>query len=155
HWRFTGFADLDAAELARLTGLPLDAARRALQRDFSEPLLWQDTADALAAFTAALQRRGLALLRGGRFLHAGAAVDKGTPLPWLRRHYARDGSPVEVIALGDGGNDCAMLEAADHPVLVRSPVNAPPTVRHPGLRVTDETGPAGWNRAVLALLEDC
>lgn len=152
-WRFTGFADMSAADVARHTGLSVGAAQSALQRDFSEPLLWQDSEPALADFAEALQRCGLALQRGGRFLHVSAPVDKGTAMPWLRRHYGGDAAAC-VIALGDADNDRAMLEAADHPIVVRSPAHPPPRIQHPRVRVSDEEGPAGWNSAVLSLLEE-
>jgi hypothetical protein len=43
-----------------------------------------------------------------------------------------------------------MLEQVDYPVLIRSSVHFPGLQnRIPGLKVTDDMGPVGWNSAVL------
>lgn len=151
---FTGFADMSPEELAGRTGLSPEKAALAQQRDFTEPLLWQDTEERLAAFTRALEHRRLSVVRGGRFVHVSARVDKSMALQWLRGYYTADtGDTAVIIALGDGENDCAMLEAADYPVLVRSPVNPLPKVRHDRLKISELEGPAGWNKAVNELLD--
>jgi mannosyl-3-phosphoglycerate phosphatase len=49
-YRFLGFGDLSAREVARHTGLSLDGARLARHRAASEPLLWLDTVERLEAF---------------------------------------------------------------------------------------------------------
>ena len=155
HWRFLGFADMNEEELRRRTDLSPPQAARALRRDFTEPLLWQDTEENLAAFREALRQEGVATLQGGRFVHLSGPVDKGMALDWLKRWYTdRLGAAPAVIALGDSDNDRAMLERADYPVLVRSPVNGPPRIDHPRLRCTQQEGPAGWNAAVLDLLKE-
>ncbi len=64
-----GFHDVSAKVIAEWTGLPLAEAEKARQRQASEPLVWQDTEVALAAFQTALQAQGLVLKRGGRFWH--------------------------------------------------------------------------------------
>jgi len=56
------------------------------------------------------------------------------------------------IALGDAPNDREMLLAADYPVIIRND-HAPSIGAIPGATVSDEPGPAGWNRAVLTLLD--
>ncbi len=38
---FQGFADMDAHALCALTGLPRNGAELALQRDYSEPIVWR------------------------------------------------------------------------------------------------------------------
>lgn len=107
-YRFVGFGDLSAREVADATGLSPDAARQARHRQASEPLLWQDTEERLHAFRAALESAGYRLVRGGRFLHAMPATDKARG---LARVAARLG-PVRVVACGDADNDLGMLRAA-------------------------------------------
>jgi hypothetical protein len=47
-----------------------------------------------------------------------------------------------------------MLEVTDMALLVRSPVNEPPTVRRRGgLVISDTEGPAGWAEGMEALIE--
>jgi len=46
-----------------------------------------------------------------------------------------------------------MLERADFPVLIRSRRSFPDLKKRiPGLRITDDIGPKGWNSAVLSIL---
>ena len=108
-YRFVGFGDLSAREVADATGLSPDAARLARHRQASEPLLWQDTEERLHAFRAALEAVGYRLVRGGRFLHAMPATDKAHG---LARVAERLGG-VRVVACGDADNDLGMLRAAE------------------------------------------
>lgn len=152
-YRFRGFADMNPAQLAACTGLSLPEAERALARDFTEPVLWEDSEQRLEEFREGLRAKGILTVRGGRFLHLSGPVDKGRAIAWLKAWYGGGAAVPRVVALGDSDNDRAMLEASDIPVLVRSPVRPPPEVNHRALQVTKEKGPAGWNQAVLALLD--
>lgn len=150
HFRFAGFADMSVGELVQLTGLRPEQAMRAKEREFTEPLYWQDTEENLEHMRTLLVHHGLEMVRGGRFVHVMGKTDKGSALVWLRRHFAEiTGRTVTVLALGDSDNDVEMLQAADYPVVVRSPVKSPPVVDHPRCRITEAIGPEGWNRAVL------
>ncbi|MBY6188376.1 HAD-IIB family hydrolase [Marinobacter hydrocarbonoclasticus] len=152
-----GFADWDVPTLMRHTGLDAVSAQQALERHFSEPLLWQGSDPELKKLARALRSYGLRLLRGGRFVHAVGNSDKGRCLAPLKRAYQRQwGREPRVIALGDGDNDVAMLELADHPVVVRSPVNPPPRLSaacRPRALYTEACGPEGWNQAIHHLLD--
>ncbi len=155
-FRFTGFGDMTGEEVARATGLTPQACQKAKQRLFSEPLLWHDADAALKSFTSILNKKGLRVTRGGRFVHVTGASDKGQAMDWLVDCYRRadsgsldSGPRPQVMVLGDGNNDIAMLKRADSAVIIRSPVNPPP--RWPGSEqalLTAACGPEGWNAAV-------
>lgn len=150
-WR--GFAEMSVTDVSALTGLPRADARLAMQRYFSEPILWQDSEQAFASFAEELAGMGLHLLRGGRFVHVMGDADKGRAMLWLLGGYNRAGQAPISVALGDSHNDLAMLRLADIAVVVRSPVHAPPELPgHAHATLTEACGPAGWNRAVLAIL---
>ncbi|MFC6670173.1 HAD-IIB family hydrolase [Marinobacterium aestuariivivens] len=155
-YRFTGFAAMTTDSIVRLTGLAPEAAAQALQRQFTEPLVWQDSAAALDDFAAELALVGLQIQRGGRFVHVMGHCDKAAAMGWLAGRYGELwNEPVTTLALGDGENDIGMLQQADIAVLVRSPAHPPPAV--PGradIRLTDETGPAGWSQAVKQTLTE-
>lgn len=153
--RFTGFSEMDDAEVMERTGLSRVAASQARSRDFTEPLAWQDSEAAWEEFSRLLGEAGLFTLRGGRFIHVMASGDKGAALGWLRDKYGEQrGRPVCTVALGDSDNDVAMLTRADIGIVVRSPVHEPPAAAlAAGCPVTDLEGPAGWNQAIQQIAE--
>jgi mannosyl-3-phosphoglycerate phosphatase family protein len=154
--RFTAFSDMSVQRIVELTGLSEAAAQRAAQREFGEPLHWHDAATDPRELIAALHERGARVLRGGRFLHVSGECDKGSALQWLHRifqaHAAK--APVYSLAIGDSHNDIAMLEAADHALVIRSPAHRPPLLRRQhNISISALNGPAGWNAGVRQVLE--
>ena len=148
---FQGFADMSNSEVAACTGLSEQQSALARERQFTEPILWQDSEARWQDFVMHISEQGLCSIRGGRFIHITGGGDKGQALIWLRScyHQEYDSEPL-VMALGDSENDVGMLAQADFPVVVRSPVHAPPPVAgRDDILVTDKMGPEGWNLAVL------
>jgi mannosyl-3-phosphoglycerate phosphatase len=158
NYLFSGFHDLGAAGIAGQTGLATEAAQRAAERQASEPLLWQDTAEKLQTFRQQLNEHGLSLKQGGRFWHVMGQADKVKAMHHLVDKYQQDsGQPATVIALGDGPNDAEMLAAADIAVIVYNPDGKPvdiPERRGQQVIRTTLAGPQGWNAALLPLLND-
>lgn len=153
-YRMVALSDSSLDEICAMTGLSMTAARRAQNRQFSEPLIWQDSDAALARFRHALAQRGLSTLQGGRFLHVLGMTDKGKALAAIQSVYRQNGAEVVSIALGDSDNDIAMLQAADFPVLIRSPAHALPALLSTRpVTISDETGPAGWAASITRLLK--
>ena len=153
-YRFHAVGDMTLDDMCRYTELSADAARRAMDRQFTEPLIWNDSDAALDDIRHELAEQGLQVVRGGRFVHVMGRFDKGQAMTWLAARYAYHWQDRPyVVALGDSDNDRPMLAAADHAVVVRSPVHAP--LQMPGHRhvlTTDLTGPSGWAVAITALL---
>lgn len=156
-YRFSGFNDMTIAEVMQSTGLSEDAAMAAMKREATEPLLWNDTEERLEEFTSRLEQNGLSVTRGGRFYHVMSPVDKAQALNWLLECYKVREPHTEwlTMALGDSANDISMLETVDIPVLISNPKSVQPDVSHiKDIIITSETGPAGWNKAVLDTLEN-
>ena len=153
-YKFTGFADMTAAELALYTGLDAQQAELALMREYTEPLMWLGDADAWQSFYHEILRRGLTCIRGGRFFHIQGNCDKGAALHRLRSYYRLqfDADPT-FIALGDSENDTRMLEAADIAFIISNDDNADLQVSNPRCFRSKETGPAGWNSCVNEYLD--
>ena len=150
-----GFSDMRVDEISHLTGLDSEAARVAAMREFDEPFVITDEqpGDENAVINAAAQR-GLSVTGGGRFYHLQGGNDKGQSMEMIISWFEQSYGNVTSIALGDSPNDFPMLERADHPVLVRSRHEFPwlkEKIRR--LRVSRETGPAGWNSMVLTILK--
>lgn len=152
---FSGFADMECEELMTHTGLSMEQATLAMQRQFTEPLLWQGSEKQFQQFAKQVESAGLCLVKGGRFWHVSGLSDKGQALSYMRGYYQKQtGKQIKILALGDSENDLAMLEAADYAVLVKSPVRDYPLLKHKNLRKTEEFGPTGWNKAVLEVLQE-
>ena len=153
---FKGFSHLSNQQLAELTGLDESEATRAKQRQFGEPVHWLSDKATKHAFMHHLIDLGANVVQGGRFIHVGGFCDKGQALIWLAEQYRQDQGyeSLTTIALGDGENDIAMLEAADIAVQVRSPVHEFPTLyRQFNTIQTDSYGPKGWAEALQVLLK--
>jgi mannosyl-3-phosphoglycerate phosphatase len=151
-----GFSDMDVEEIAHRTGLSLKDAERAARREYDEPFIaGSDQGADMEQLVRSARRRGLQVTAGGRFFHLFGSCDKGEAVSRLFRWFSPDRPGLRSVGLGDGPNDISMLQRVDVPVLVRSSSRtAEPAGNLPGLRVTGERGPAGWNRAILDLLEN-
>jgi mannosyl-3-phosphoglycerate phosphatase family protein len=151
HGEYRGFSAMSDVEVARLTGLPVEQARLARQREYGEPVHWLGTPERLRAFSDTLQRAGAVVLQGGRFIHVSGRSDKGQALRWLNGQYAiqNGGRPPVSIAAGDSQNDIAMLETADRALIIQSPSHAAPRLRRKDhLYYSIASGPAGWTEGI-------
>lgn len=150
-----GFSDMEPAEISRLTGLGVNESRLAAKREFDEPFIapFLEPSDERKLQLAAA-RRGLSITSGGRFHHLFGHGGKGAAMEKLIRWYRTGSSGAVTAALGDSPNDFPMLELADHSFLVRSHRFFPELAhRIKGLKTTVKPGPAGWNIAVIQLLD--
>ena len=137
--------------IMRMTGLPRERAMQANAREYSEPVRWLGDEHERKAFLGCLQLAGASVLQGGRFMSVCGNCDKGQALQWLRRVYelAQPSRRVHDLAIGDSGNDCAMLEVAETALVIRSPVHdAPELQRSDRVMYSKEFGPAGWAKGV-------
>tara|TARA_R110002124_G_scaffold109399_1_gene262203 strand:+ start:344 stop:1261 length:918 start_codon:yes stop_codon:yes gene_type:complete len=151
---FIGFSSLSVEALCELTDLSPDNAKLALIRHYAEPVLWQGNEANKQAFIELMTRVGANTLQGGRFLHVGGDSDKGKAMNWLADVYSKQyNAPVTTIALGDSGNDNAMLEAADLAIQIKSPVHPFPILTTPKQSIkSNECGPKGWAECIKQTL---
>ena len=141
--------------IAAMTGLSREQAALANRREYSEPVQWLGSDARRREFIAALRAGGATVLQGGRFLTVAGDSDKGRALAWLRDASLRahGAAACHDLAIGDSGNDRAMLEAAETALLVRSPVHDFPVLeRRAGIIRSREYGPAGWAEGVARWL---
>jgi predicted mannosyl-3-phosphoglycerate phosphatase (HAD superfamily) len=86
--------------------------------------------------------------------HLTGPADKGQALRALL-HAWPGGVRGEVVGLGDAPNDLALLLAVDRPIVVPRPDGSVDPVLAAQVRAARRApgpGPAGWARAVLAVL---
>lgn len=159
-YRYQSFRALGEAGVQAQTGLSAEQARLAATRAWSEPLLWQDAPERIAALRAELAPLGCNVLVGGRFVHVLGDCDKGRAAQALRERLAPQAT---LVALGDRPNDVAMLAAADIAIWVPNAQAGPEAGEAGGwqrpaqpahARTAPAAGPAGWGRAILQLLHD-
>ncbi|MGL4370287.1 MAG: HAD-IIB family hydrolase [Spirochaetota bacterium] len=148
-----GFASMDTAEIADLTGLDIDRARLVQYRSYDEPFIIDGPdRQIIDELSRKASVRGFTVTQGGRFHHITGGNDKGKAVALLIDFFKKQYADIFTIALGDGINDLPMLRIADKAVLVRSRHTAPDISTIHGCIATEQYGPEGWNTAVRALL---
>lgn len=153
--QYKGFSSLSVAELSEITGLNLEEAKRAKQRQYGEPIQWLGNEKSKEKFIALLLFLGASVVQGGRFIHINGHCNKGEALTWLTEQYNinNQNTRFNTIALGDGENDIAMLKAADIAIQIRSPVHDFPYISNQkNVIQTNKFGPEGWAEALQTLL---
>lgn len=146
---FISFAQAGVEGVMEMTGLAVNEARLASQREYGEPLKWLGSEDQFNMFEQYIVSQGGRLLRGGRFVHLSGYCDKGQALQSLFAEYQQHyfDKKIVSIALGDSHNDIAMLEAADYAIIIRSPMHDSPVLKdnaHQYVYKTKAEGPLGW-----------
>jgi mannosyl-3-phosphoglycerate phosphatase len=142
-----GFSSMTDEEVAARTGLPLDVARLARQREYSEPFVCESGAADLQALEAAAASLGARVTQGGRFFHLLGPSDKGRAV-----RYVRASCPglERTLGLGDAPNDLSLLREVDDAVIVPQPHGIHRQLAEALPRATHASapGPAGWAVAV-------
>ena len=153
--RFTNMNAMTINDIVNATGLDEASAALASQRQYGEPVLWKGNAAEKQMFIEHLKKQGATILEGGRFLHVCGDCNKGKAMDWLMNQFKLF-NPQQTpysIALGDGNNDIAMLEAAQYAAIILSPVHIPPKLKRKQHLITSQnTGPTGWAEVFAKLL---
>lgn len=153
-FKFEGYADWQVEDVIAHTGLSEQNAKLSLTRQFSEPLVWQDSEANFDLFSQHIEQAELRLIRGGRFIHTLGQVNKGKSLTELQSILYPD-EACSLICLGDSHNDLDMLNIADIPVFVRSPVHDFPPHKCKNTPIfTEGFGPNGWREAMHIIFND-
>ncbi|HAR94470.1 MAG TPA: mannosyl-3-phosphoglycerate phosphatase [Deltaproteobacteria bacterium] len=148
-----GFGDMSAVEVSALTGLPIEEAVLAKQREFDEPFVVDGDASEMAPIEKAIETSGFHCTTG-RIKHLIGANDKGKAVSLLLSMYRAGEKGITTVAVGDAPNDVPMLRIVDYPVVVQQPDGSYHSdVDVEGLIKADGKGPLGWNRAITALLK--
>jgi mannosyl-3-phosphoglycerate phosphatase family protein len=150
------FSALSPEEIAALTGLPLEQAGLAREREFDEPFWLNEAGPSdLKALRAEIRSEGLQLTRGGRCYHVHGASDKGKAVGCVTGLYQKElSSPVRSAGVGDALNDLPLLEAVDRAYLVKGAggMHDPDIPEGHGIRLQQGAGPLGFCQVVDDLL---
>ncbi len=150
----TGFGDMSTAEVAAVTGLTQEQAAMARERDFDEPFVFDKGEIETCKLLEEIRLKGFNHTQG-EFFHILGESDKGKAVAILSDLYRMKYGEITTFAVGDSLNDLPMLKCVDFPVLVKKPDGMhDPRINIPRLVKAEGVGPAGWNLAIIGLLED-
>ena len=147
-----GFGDMSAEEVAKDTGLDLESAKLAKQREYSETLKLEGPEGRIRLILIKIRERGLDYFHGGRYYEVGAGNDKGKATQILSHLFRQKFGDIETIGIGDSQNDLPMLAVVDIPVLVQKPNNRWEDLDLANIRKVEGVGPRGWSRAIQELV---
>jgi len=149
--RLRGFGDMSAAEVAELTGLNIEFAKLAKQREYDETVKFDLSGEEIIKVLEKIREAGLNWAYGGRFYHIMGGNDKGKAVEILSGLYRKMWGGIKTIGLGDSLNDLPMLSLVDIPILVQKRDYSWEDINLPRLRKVQGAGPEGWSRAIVEI----
>jgi mannosyl-3-phosphoglycerate phosphatase len=155
HVTVQSFGTMSVQEISAITGLRLDQAALAKQREYDEPFLLG--AGNHEQLFRGLSVKGFKVTRGDRFFHIMGDHDKGSAAAILVDLFRQMNSDVYTVGLGNSANDLQLLTLVDRPILVRNAGGSwdqEVVQKIPAIERTSETGSEGWREAMEELLAD-
>lgn len=117
-----GFSDMPASVLAEDSGLSVEEARRAQQREYDEPFkISGNTRSVLDRIERTVRGSGLKIIQGERYYHLLGGTDQGRALAVLRRLYQDCYGIATLAALGHSASDGPVLACVDRPMVLATP----------------------------------
>ena len=143
------YSHLTIEEVARITGLSIEEAKLAKQREFSETVV-EASDEALEAL-----RKKFNIVIGGRFVHVfGKHADKGKAVRILTDLYRKKWGEVTTVGIGNSYTDEPMLRAVDIPAIVKNPDGTWAELRVENLYRANAIGPKGWVEVIKTFVKN-
>jgi mannosyl-3-phosphoglycerate phosphatase len=114
-----GFGDMTIEKIAKDTGLTIEFAELAKQREYTEP--FQHNKSNEAELFEAIRKEGLRFTVGGKYHHLMGNHDKGKAVLLLKELFSKRFKQIKTLGVGNHLNDLEMLEAVDIPFLIAKP----------------------------------
>ncbi len=153
--KLKGFYFMSVEEIANLTGLSIEEAKLAKEREFTEPFVLYEE-DKLSFLEKKAKERGIKITKGGRFYHfIGENQDKGKAVKIVKDIFEKNtGEKVISVGIGDSKNDIPMLEVVDIPVLIKKYDGTYESFSSKNLIKSEYPGSQGWNQVVINILNN-
>ena len=138
------------------TNLDRDEAERALNRQFTVPVLWLESEQRKQEFISWCVGSDIEVQEGGRFLHLQRSCDKGKAIDWLNEKYEQEYGKLYTGGIGDSQNDIPMLRTVDRAFAVQQPdgtLDERILDEVEQVQTIDEVGPEGWTDGADQFLE--
>jgi len=144
---------MSVEEVAKDSGLSLEFASLAKQREYSETFKIEGDKQRRNLALNKIKEAGLNYTHGGRYYDTMKGNDKGKATQILIRLFEQEFGGVETIGIGDSENDLPMLAAVDIPVLVQKPNKLWEEIDLANVRKVPGIGPEGWKKVIADLIE--
>jgi mannosyl-3-phosphoglycerate phosphatase len=145
-----GFSDLTAEEIASFTGMTIDMAVRAREREYDEAIIPLTNRDENKRMLAAIVNSKLNYTSGGSLYEVMGNNDKGKAISILNGLFHKQLGKIITVGIGDNLNDSPMLQQVDMPFLVQKPDGKWEDIDIKGKEVykINGIGPQGWSKIV-------
>ena len=146
------FSEMTLEEIAAMTGLPLEQAGLAREREFDEPFWFgEEKASGLETLEREILQQGMHLTRGGRCFHVHGKSDKGNAARFVLGLYREKVTePFSSAGVGDAANDLPLFQEVDRAYLVQREDGSydPAIPEGQGIVFLKGYGPLGFRKAV-------
>jgi len=143
------FYEMTPEELARDTGLPLERATKAQNREYDVAFKIMDV-NTEENICHLIKESRFQFVKGTRYYHLLGNNDKGKAVQILCELLRKKFSEIKTVAIGASPNDFPMLDIVDRPYLVRSRNDMHASEKY--IKAWGK-GPDGWNYAIKTELE--
>ncbi len=154
-----GFHQMSAKEIAENTGLPQKIAEMARLREYDEPFFFAGEEEAAGRrLELAVRTRGWQIVRGERFWHCNSGADPAGAVRRVTEMYRADKhrSRMRSVAIGWSKYQLPMMAAAGRTIVLPEAngiYDEELAEKLPAARRAKKGGIAGWNSAVMELIE--
>lgn len=150
---FKGFGDMSNEEVAAETGLDLESAHRARQREYDETIKLEGTPDTIRDVLESIKKAGLNYIPGGRYYDVMGQNDKGKAAKILAGLFQKKLGQIKTVGIGDSLNDLPMLLAVDAAFLVQKLDGEWEDIKVPDIHRVPGIGPEGWSKIVMEVVK--
>jgi len=122
------FSKISPEEVSEITGLPLEMAKWAQEREYSEVIV-RGFPEESEFISTVVNYLNLNVYKSAKLLTVIGNTDKGRALRVLESLYSYEYESIEIISAGDGESDIPMLLAADLGIFVSNGREVPEVIR--------------------------